>query len=118
MLHIKNAQSIDGNAINLTIQNTEERIIEASGLTIFPGLIDPHVHFRTPGLEQKEDWRTAAQAAILGGYTTVFDMPNTLPPTITAELLKEKKALINQQLKEVKYHYVMNSILCRQKAFK
>ena len=71
------------------------------GLTVFPGLIDPHVHFRTPGMEYKEDWRTAAKAAIRGGYTTVFDMPNTLPPTITATLLKEKKALIDAQLNEI-----------------
>jgi dihydroorotase len=51
-------------------------------------------------MEHKEDWRTAAKAAVRGGYTTVFDMPNTVPPTITAELLREKKALIDAQLQE------------------
>lgn len=66
-----------------------------------PALIDPHVHFRTPGMEYKEDWRTAAKAALAGGYTTVFDMPNTIPPTITAERLREKKKLIDTQLKEI-----------------
>jgi dihydroorotase len=71
------------------------------GLTLLPALIDPHVHFRTPGHEYKEDWRTAARAAIRGGYTTVFDMPNTLPPTITQTYLHEKKALIDTQLQEV-----------------
>lgn len=70
-------------------------------LTIFPALIDPHVHFRTPGYEYKEDWRTAAQAAIRGGYTTVFDMPNTLPPTITKKDLINKKLLIDSQLREI-----------------
>ncbi len=68
---------------------------------VFPGLIDPHVHFRTPGLEHKEDWRTAAKAALAGGYTTVFDMPNTLPPTITRERLIEKKNIVDAQLREV-----------------
>lgn len=65
------------------------------------GLVDPHVHFRTPGWEYKEDWKTAAKASIKGGYTTVFDMPNTLPPTVTEVALIEKKALIDKQLKEV-----------------
>jgi dihydroorotase len=52
-------------------------------------------------MEYKEDWYTAAKAAIRGGYTTVFDMPNTLPPTITKILLEEKKRLIDEQLKAV-----------------
>jgi dihydroorotase len=74
---------------------------ENNKLLKFPGLIDPHVHFRTPGLEYKEDWKTAALASIKGGYTTVFDMPNTIPPTTTEIALKEKKSLIDKQLKEV-----------------
>jgi dihydroorotase len=101
LINIQQAQTIDGKTIDLTIPSEQSITIDAQGLTIFPGLIDPHVHFRTPGLEYKEDWRTAAQAAIAGGYTTVFDMPNTLPPTITAELLSAKKSLINQQLEEI-----------------
>ena len=75
---------------------------DATGLTLFPALIDPHVHFRTPGLEYKEDWQTAAKASIAGGRdTTVFDMPSTIPPTITADLLHEKMQIINAQLKAV-----------------
>lgn len=101
MIHIKNAFSLKGEVVSFSVESSEDRVIDASGLTVFPGLIDPHVHFRTPGLEYKEDWRTAAQAAIHGGYTTVFDMPNTLPPTITADLLAKKKALIDSQLKEI-----------------
>jgi len=101
MLRIQNAKSIAGTLINLDIPSEQEATIDATGLTLLPGLIDPHVHFRTPGYEHKEDWRTAAQAAISGGYTTVFDMPNTLPPTVTLELLKEKKSIIDKQLKEI-----------------
>lgn len=101
MIRVTGAKTIAGDIQNLTIRSEENLEISGEGLTIFPGLIDPHVHFRTPGMEDKEDWRTAAQAAVRGGYTTVFDMPNTLPPTITAELLRDKKALIDSQLREV-----------------
>lgn len=101
MIKILGVQTIDGIIKDLEIPSEDERVIHAGGLTCMPALIDPHVHFRTPGLEYKEDWRSAAKAAIQGGYTTVFDMPNTLPPTVTAQLLREKKALIDQQLQEV-----------------
>jgi dihydroorotase len=100
MIRIQGATSIHGKSIDLICQSATEEQINGQGLTIFPGLIDPHVHFRTPGMEHKEDWRTAARAALQGGYTTVFDMPNTIPPTVTAELLAEKKALIDAQLAE------------------
>jgi dihydroorotase len=55
--------------------------IDATGLFVLPGLIDGHVHFREPGLEHKEDWLTGSRAAVMGGITTVLDMPNTVPPT-------------------------------------
>ncbi|MEO8964114.1 MAG: amidohydrolase family protein, partial [Gammaproteobacteria bacterium] len=100
MIHISGAKSIEGKQLDFTIKSQTERQIDATGLTIFPGLIDPHVHFRTPGMEQKEDWQTGALAAIHGGYTTVFDMPNTIPPTCTAILFQEKKQLIDSQLKQ------------------
>lgn len=64
--------------------------IDASGLHILPGVIDSHVHFREPGLTHKEDIGTGSAGAILGGVTTIFDMPNTKPPTLTLENLKEK----------------------------
>lgn len=101
MLTIKNVHHIKGDTSDITIPSADTLTIDATGLVLLPGLIDPHVHFRTPGYEHKEDWRTAAQAAIAGGYTTVFDMPNTLPPTVTAELLQQKKSIIDAQLKEI-----------------
>lgn len=61
-----------------------------------PQLIDPHVHFRVPGLETKEDWQTGSRSAVAGGITTVLDMPNVIPPTATNELLETKKEIINQ----------------------
>src|ERR671925_377960 len=51
-------------------------ILDASGKYVFPGVIDPHVHFRSPGYEYKEDWVTGTAAAACGGVTTVFEMPN------------------------------------------
>lgn len=102
MIQINNILNVENQRQNITIDSEQEIIISANHLLVLPGLIDPHVHFRTPGLEYKEDWKTAAKASIKGGYTTVFDMPNTLPPTVTQVALQEKKALIDQQLKEAK----------------
>lgn len=68
-------------------------------LISLPALIDPHVHFRVPGGEHKEDWETGAKAALFGGVTTVCDMPNNTPPCTTIEALEAKKRLIDAQLK-------------------
>lgn len=66
-----------------------------------PALIDPHVHFRTPGHEYKENWESGARAAIYGGVTTIFDMPNNVPACVTRQALLEKVELIDRQLKKV-----------------
>src|SRR3984957_7471524 len=65
---------------------------DAAGLHVLPGAIDVHVHFRDPGWPHKEDWGTGTAAAACGGVTTVFEMPNTDPPTGTAEALAAKHA--------------------------
>lgn len=64
--------------------------IQIRGLTVLPGVIDTQVHFREPGLTHKEDLATGTAAAIKGGVTTIFEMPNTSPPTTTAEALQDK----------------------------
>ncbi|MFP3920466.1 MAG: dihydroorotase [Dichotomicrobium sp.] len=64
--------------------------IDARGLHVLPGVIDSHVHFREPGAEHKEDLASGSRAAAMGGVTTVFEMPNTAPPTVTAEALADK----------------------------
>ncbi len=66
---------------------------DATGLHVLPGAIDVHVHFRDPGYPDKEDWASGTAAAAFGGVTTVFDMPNTIPPTGTADVLAEKHAI-------------------------
>ncbi|MBL9010991.1 MAG: dihydroorotase [Alphaproteobacteria bacterium] len=65
---------------------------DAAGLHVLPGVIDAHVHFREPGLTHKEDFETGARAAVLGGVTAVFEMPNSDPVTTTAERLLDKLA--------------------------
>ncbi len=63
---------------------------------LLPGLIDAHVHFRTPGMEQKEDWTCGSKAALAGGVTTVLDMPNTNPPTTSESSLELKRTLVKK----------------------
>jgi dihydroorotase len=64
--------------------------VTCTGLTILPGVIDTQVHFREPGLVHKEDLETGSRAAVMGGVTAVFEMPNTDPPTTSAEALADK----------------------------
>lgn len=66
---------------------------------VIPALIDPHVHFRTPGHEHKENWISGARAAIQGGVTTVIDMPNNNPSCTTVDRLLDKHKLIQEQIK-------------------
>lgn len=101
MITINNLIDIHGINTALSLPSEKATSFDAKGLTLMPALIDPHVHFRTPGMEYKEDWCTGAKAALRGGYTQVFDMPNTLPPTITKQYLDEKKALIDSQLNSI-----------------
>ena len=74
-----------------------EKTIDCSGLLILPGAIDSHVHFREPGMEKKEDWKTGSGAAAAGGICTVIDMPNTKPPTTTVKLLEEKRKIAEKK---------------------
>jgi dihydroorotase len=67
-----------------------DEVLDARGLHVLPGVIDTQVHFREPGLIHKEDLATGTRAAVLGGVTSVFEMPNTVPPTTTAEALDDK----------------------------
>lgn len=74
-----------------------EKTIDVRGKIVLPGLIDTHVHFRDPGLTYKEDFKTGSQAAANGGFTTVLDMPNTIPPTNTAKEFQEKLKIASQK---------------------
>jgi len=71
--------------------DTADEIYDADGKHVLPGIIDAHVHFRDPGLTEKEDFETGSIAAAMGGITLVADMPNVIPVTSTYERFKEKK---------------------------
>lgn len=73
-------------------------VIDAAGLHVLPGVIDSHVHFREPGLTHKETFETGSRAAVLGGVTSVFEMPNSDPPTTTADRLLDKLSLAEDRM--------------------
>ncbi|MCA8896947.1 MAG: amidohydrolase family protein, partial [Amphiplicatus sp.] len=65
-------------------------VIDCAGLHVLPGVIDTQVHFREPGPTHKEDLESGGRAAVLGGITAVFEMPNTNPLTTTPEAIADK----------------------------
>lgn len=81
----------DGKIVSIQkLPSPADETIDIQGRIILPGLIDAHVHMRDPGLTYKENFKTGTQAAAAGGFTTVLDMPNTQPPTNTAQDFKNK----------------------------
>jgi len=76
--------------IDSNIDVQADQTINAEGLHLFPGCIDDQVHFREPGLTHKADIRTESRAAVAGGITSFMEMPNTVPNTLTQELLQQK----------------------------
>ncbi|MBR5913007.1 MAG: dihydroorotase [Selenomonadaceae bacterium] len=81
---------VDGkiSAVAPNIETSAEKIIDATGKIVTPGLIDMHVHFREPGQEAKEDFVSGSKAAAAGGYTTIATMPNTSPVVDNAALVR------------------------------
>ena len=75
----------------------DKKVRYRDGFIVFPGMVDIHVHMREPGLEYKEDWVTGSKAAIKGGVTTVFDMPNNVPRVNSCEKLREKYRLASSK---------------------
>jgi dihydroorotase len=89
-ISILNGKIVGVNSPNPKTKST----ISIKGLTVLPGAIDSQVHFRDPGMTHKEDFGTGTRSALKGGITTVFDMPNTLPPTTSESAYMEKLNLI------------------------
>ena len=83
-------------AIGCPADATAEETIDAAGLHVLPGLIDPHVHLRDPGDAAVETIPTGTRGAILGGLTAVFDMPNTSPSIVDAQTLAWKQGYAEQ----------------------
>ncbi|WP_157215255.1 dihydroorotase [Flavisphingomonas formosensis] len=80
----------DGRIAEIGVPGDAGETIDCTGLTVLPGVIDSQVHFREPGLEAKEDLESGSRAAVLGGVTAVFEMPNTKPNTDSADALNHK----------------------------
>ncbi len=83
---------IENIAPDLTNQSADV-VLDAAGKYLLPGMIDCHVHFREPGLEQKADLHSESRAAVAGGVTSIMEMPNTKPAAVTNAILEEKYAL-------------------------
>jgi dihydroorotase len=76
--------------IGETRAETVDEEIDARGLLVFPGFIDPHVHSRDPGLTHKEDFAHSTRAAAAGGVTTLLEMPNAIPPVTSADTFEDR----------------------------
>lgn len=117
---IKNAK-VNNNIVSIIIEDekikhidlennfekyNDNNIINANYNYVISGIIDPHTHMRDPGLTHKEDFESGSKACIRGGVTTFFDMPNTIPNTITKEtLLEKKKLMINKSFADYGFHF-------------
>jgi dihydroorotase len=104
------------NKVNILIKNSKifkisksklfaDEIIDVKGKIVLPGLIDSHVHFREPGLTHKEDFFSGSIAAVKGGITTILDMPNTKPPTLTLKALNDKRKLAAKSVVNYGFHF-------------
>lgn len=93
--------AVTGNIVAATGESSDmpeaSEKIDAHGAYLIPGLTDTHVHFRDPGLTHKADIESESRAALAGGVTTVFDMPNTVPPVTTVRILQEKQRMIAEK---------------------
>jgi dihydroorotase len=83
--------------VDRSISSAHATAIDASGKYLLPGAIDDQVHFREPGLTHKADIHSEARAAVAGGVTSFMEMPNTIPNTLTQELLQEKYNIAEQK---------------------
>ncbi len=118
---IKNAKTINNKTVSIIIENEkikkidldnnylnykDDNIIDANYNYVIPGIIDPHVHMRDPGLTHKEDFNSGSKAAARGGITTFLDMPNTIPNTISKEnLLSKKSMMIGKSYVDYGFHF-------------
>jgi len=87
---------VDGGRIVGVVRSGEpsaDRVVDAAGKVVLPGMVDMHVHLRDPGFPERENFESGTRAAAAGGVTTVVDMPNTQPAIVTVEAFKQKKGI-------------------------
>ena len=103
---VKNILISDGKIAKISDEIVfADRMIDVNKKFVIPGVIDPHVHFREPGLTHKEDFFTGGCAAAAGGITTIIDMPNTKPPTVSAFDLEVKRKLASKSIVNYGFHF-------------
>ena len=91
---------VDGGKILGVVKSGEpsaDRVVDAAGKVILPGVVDMHVHLRDPGFPERENFESGTRAAAAGGVTTVVDMPNTVPATVTVEAFNQKKGIAERK---------------------
>jgi len=93
---IKNGKIL---SLGLAGSTSAKQVLNLKGLTVLPGVIDSQVHFREPGLTHKEDLYTGTLSALMGGVTSIFEMPNTSPNTSSQERIDEKLRLAQSKAK-------------------
>lgn len=95
---INEASKLSLSDTDLKIRNSDfSKIIDAKGMTLIPGVIDTHVHFREPGLTHKGDIFSESKAALAGGVTSYFDMPNTVPNATSIDVLEDKFKIASEK---------------------
>ena len=107
----KGSLLIDGKIISAIFRDNEtlpeaDKIIEAEGLIMMPGLIDDQVHFREPGNIHKGDIESESAAAVIGGVTSFMEMPNTQPQT-TSNVIWEDKMLLAEKYSIANYSFYL-----------
>jgi len=80
------------------LEHSNQKVLDATNLTILPGIIDTQVHFREPGSTDVEDLESGSKAAVFGGVTSVFEMPNTNPPTSNQTEFNKKLSLAKNRM--------------------
>ena len=89
-----------------TIEDNNSKVYDAFGKLVLPGIIDTQVHFREPGSTDSEDLESGSRAAVLGGGTSLFEMPNTNPPTANiVEFEKKLKAAKNRMHSNYAFYF-------------
>ena len=99
-LHKKDVAILGGKIIKIesSVKNDAKELFDANNLIVLPGCIDTQVHFREPGSTDTEDLNSGSRAAIMGGITGVFEMPNTNPPTANKEEFQKKLDLAKNRM--------------------
>lgn len=91
--------------IEENVDENVDRIVDINKKIVLPGIIDPHVHFREPGMEYKEDFFSGSKAAAKGGITTILDMPNNDPLIVTIKNLEIKRELAKKSVVNYGLHF-------------